>query len=124
MFLRLAALFCFVISSSHASDWIDLNFEDNYKLTKNIKLTISDEASIVISKDDKWQLLEVVPLPMINVELYKFDWLECRTDVTTQMEIIDPRDLKNDPSVGVQLDNCYLEVFVETKDLGTLSLFR
>ena len=104
-----------------ALDWYDLELEDKLSLDKEIRF---EKENVIFKKGDGFKLYDVVTLPM-NVQIYLFEVLNCPgPDITTDMILIDPTSKAGDPSVGVQLaESCSMEVYVETKDLFTKSLF-
>jgi hypothetical protein len=114
----LTLLFSFQV---FALDWYDLELEDKVTLEKEINFSKED---ITLKAGDGFKLYDIITLP-INVQIYQFEVLNCPgPDITTDMIIIDPSKAAGDPSVGVQLsESCSLDVFVETKDLFTKSLF-
>ena len=116
--LILSLLFSFQV---FALDWYDLELDDQFSLDKDIHF---EKENVVFKKGDGFKLYDVVSLP-INVQIYQFEVLNCPgPDITTEMILIDPTTKASDPSVGVQLaESCSLEVYVETKDLFTKSLF-
>ena len=118
------AIFLFSIlcsMNSLALDWYDLDLDQSYKLDKTL---VFEKEGIKLEKGESFKFYESIALPA-NVVLYQFEVENCPgPDLTTDMIIVDPSRETNDPSVGVQLaESCSLEIYVETKDIMSKSLF-
>jgi len=111
-----------------AATWNDLEVSDTYKITQQISLKqIERSGSLLeILPNEPFVLKEVIGLDMINVVLYRLKYKNCSgPDLKTEMEIIPVKKTTPVVEVGAQIEeNCMLEIFLETKDLRTESLFE
>jgi len=110
-----------------AADWNDLEVRHKYQLTQSFQLPQLERSSALIDliKGDKVVLSEIVGLDTINVVLFKFDYKNCPgRSMKTEMEIIPVNNTAPVVEVGAQLQNCSLEIFIETKDLMSASFFE
>jgi len=71
-------------------------------------------------------LKEIMPLSMVNVMLYIFDYKNCPGPaMKTDMEIIPVNGTSPVVEIGAQLEeNCELNIYIENKDLMSTSLFE
>jgi hypothetical protein len=111
-----------------AATWNDLEVSRSYKINHQISLKqIERSGSIIeILPNEPFVLKEVIGLDMINVVLYRLNYKNCPgADLKTEMEIIPVKKTTPVVEVGAQIEeNCMLEIFLETKDLRTESLFE
>ncbi|MFZ4712781.1 MAG: hypothetical protein ACOYL6_03660 [Bacteriovoracaceae bacterium] len=121
MKLFLIAALTILSLNAFALDWYDIDLDDKVTLDQNINFT---KEGITLKKGDSFKVYDRISLP-IKVDVFLLEVENCPgADLSTDMIIIDPSGRRNDPSVGVQLSqSCSLEVYVETKDLFTKSLF-
>lgn len=122
-------LLCLVISfNALAVDWTELEDGKEYKITQNFQLSQLERSGskLDISRGDKVQLKETVALSAINVMLYIFDYKNCPGQaMTTDMEIIPVQETSPVVEIGAQLEEkCELNIYIETKDLMSNSLFE
>jgi hypothetical protein len=109
------------------SKWSDL--EKNKKYSTNRVISLEKEGyKLELPKNSKIELVEAMSLPMIKVELLKFDISEFCNDgeSISDIKLIDIKQ----PSglivtVGADLaEDCVMEMFVESKDVYTNSIFK
>lgn len=122
-------LLCLVISfNALAVDWTELEDGKEYKITQNFQLSQLERSGskLDISRGDKVHLKETVALSAINVMLYIFDYKNCPGQaMTTDMEIIPVQETSPVVEIGAQLEEkCELNIYIETKDLMSNSLFE
>lgn len=125
----------FWISSLFASalKWSEQNENQIFKLTQSIKINIFndkfEEVEHVISKDSKFELIEVSNLNMIKVHLHKYKISNCPSLINeTELELVkikQPSGSDKIKSVGVNLTkNCILEVFIDMEDYNSYSFLK
>lgn len=106
--------------------WADLVEGKTYKVDRKIELSMNDEKHS-IEKDSLVKLLDMRPLPMINVFLAEMKVLDCEyVDFTSEMVIVEVEQPAG-KAVGIGIDmaeRCVLEVFLENKDYDSLSIFK
>jgi hypothetical protein len=104
-----------------ALDWYEFDLDKTYTLEKEIRF---QKENIILQVGDQFKLRDIIGLS-INVSIFQFDVKKCPgPNLITELIIIDPTLMFNDPSVGVQLQkSCLLEVYVEMKDIFSKSLF-
>lgn len=110
-----------------AVGWTELEAGHNYKLTQNFQLPQLERSSSLLdfSKGDELTLNEVVPMDMINVMLYEFNYKKCPgPDMKTDMEIIPVQGTTPMVEVGAQLEKCTLSIYIETKDINSQSFIE
>ena len=110
-----------------AADWSDLEEKQKYKLTQSFQLPQLERSGsfMEFTAGDEAVLSEIIGLDTINVVLFKFDYKKCPgPDMGTEMEIIPVKNTSPMVEVGAQLENCSLEIFIETKDLMSASFFE
>jgi hypothetical protein len=124
-------IFIFVILFSTVtfaqSKWSDL--EKNKKYSTNRAITLEKEGyKLELPKNSKIELVEAMSLPMIKVELLKFDISEFCNDgeSISDIKLIDIKQSSGlIVTVGADLaEDCVMEMFVETKDVYTNSIFK
>jgi len=109
-----------------AKNWNDLETGLVYNSDQEIEL-MGDDSTLVINTNTALTFLGKIPLGAIKVQLYKFKVSTCTdTAMETELELINiqqPRGV--DIVAGVELaENCILELFIETKDSNTVSIFN
>lgn len=122
-------LILFLISfNALAVEWTDLSERTVYKINQDFQLTQLERSGskLDISKGDQVYLKEIMPLSMVNVMLYIFDYKNCPGPaMKTDMEIIPVNGTSPVVEIGAQLEeNCELNIYIENKDLMSTSLFE
>ena len=110
-----------------ASDWTDLEEKQKYILTQSFQLPQLERSGsfMEFTVGDEAVLSEIIGLDTINVVLFKFNYINCPgPEMKTDMEIIPVKNTSPVVEVGAQLENCSLEIFIETKDLMRASFFE
>ncbi len=110
-----------------ASDWTDLEEKQKYILTQSFQLPQLERSGsfMEFTAGDEVVLSEIIGLDTINVVLFKFNYKKCPgPEMKTEMEIIPVKNTSPVVEVGAQLENCSLEIFIETKDLMRASFFE
>jgi hypothetical protein len=115
------------LQSTPQSKWSDLEKDKKYKTDREIVLE-KDDFKLVLPAKANIQMVEAMSLPMIKVELLKFDISAYCNDSenVSDIKLIDIRQ----PSglivtVGADLsEDCIMEVFIETKDVYSNSIFK
>lgn len=106
--------------------WSGLYKNNSYTLTEQIDVTDRKE-DFSIQADTKLKLVESSALPMINVQLFKFELPSCPSNsMKTELELLEV-DQGNQKAVVVGYDiieNCILEIFIEQKDLYSKSILK
>ncbi len=123
----LMLLMLFSTASFAMSKWSDL--EKNKKYTTDRAISLEKEGyKLNLPINSKIELVEVMSLPMIKVELLKFDISEYCNDgeSISDIKLIDIKQSSGlIVTVGADLaEDCVMEMFVETKDIDTNSLFK
>lgn len=126
--MRLFLLLSLISFNVFAIDWNDLEDGSTYKLTQGFTLPQLERSgsNLEVMVGDQLVLAETVPLDMINVVLYIFDYKNCPgPQMLTDMEIIPVNGTSPVVEIGAQLEkNCKLHVYIETRDLMSNSLFE
>jgi hypothetical protein len=110
-----------------AADWTDLEEKQKYILTQSFQLPQLERSGsfMEFTAGDEVVLSEIIGLDTINVVLFKFNYINCPgPEMKTDMEIIPVKNTSPVVEVGAQLENCSLEIFIETKDLMRASFFE
>lgn len=107
--------------------WSDL--EKNKKYSTDRVITLEKTGyKLDLPINSKIELVEVMSLPMIKVELLKFDISEFCNDgeSISDIKLIDIKQSSGlIVTVGADLaEDCVMEMFVESKDIYTNSLFK
>lgn len=114
--------------NTFAADWNSLEIGNTYELKQSFSLPELERSgsSVDFMAGEKVSLRDIYPLDMIKVVLYEFEYANCPgKDIKTDMEIIPVQGTSPVVEAGAQLQqNCILEVFLETHDLYTESLFK
>ena len=126
--MRLFLGLCLLSFQLQAVSWNDLEISNQYKINQQLQLRQIERSGsmLEISAQESFSLKEVIGLDMINVVLYRLNYKNCPgADLKTEMEIIPVKKTTPVVEVGAQIEeNCMLEIFLETKDLRTESLFE
>jgi len=126
--MRLFLLLSLISFNVFAIDWNDLEDGSNYKLIQGFSLPQLERSGSILEvmPGDQVVLAETVPLDMINVVLYIFDYKNCPgPQMLTDMEIIPVNGTSPVVEIGAQLEkNCKLHVYIETRDLMSNSFFE
>jgi hypothetical protein len=123
--LILALLFS--VSAFSQSKWSELVKDKKYITDREIVLE-KDNFKLTIPAKANLQLVEAMSLPMIKVELLKFDISSYCSDSQNVSDIM-LIDIKQPTglivTVGADLsEDCIMEVFIETKDVYSNSIFK
>ena len=127
-------LFCiqiatFLLSAPALSNtkWSSLIKAKKYTTDREIVLE-KEEFKMTVPRNSALKLIDAMSLPMIKVELLKFDLSEFCTkrDSISDIKLIDVKQSSGTIStVGADLAvDCIMEVFVETKDVYSNSFFK
>ncbi|MCT4642302.1 MAG: hypothetical protein N4A33_08400 [Bacteriovoracaceae bacterium] len=106
--------------------WSSLYANKSYKLTQKVELSDRSQ-DYTIEASTVLKLIESTPLPMINVQLFKFIVPDCpSTSMKTELELLEvPQQNQSPVVIGYNLDkNCTLEIFIEHKDFYSYSIFK
>jgi hypothetical protein len=126
----LIGLMLLVSTSVFAKDWSDLELGGSYKLTQSFELKQLERSGSALNVEagQAVVLKEMVPVavPGYPLYLYIFDYKSCPGPaMKTDQEIIPVKDTSPLVEVGVELEvNCELNVYLETKDFYSNSLFE
>jgi hypothetical protein len=110
-----------------AKSWDELKLDSKALLLEEIVLT-KNTFTVNLPKNSLIKLQERISMPMIKVDLFKFDISKyCSDDeLTTDIQLIDIK--QNDGSiiiVGADIaEDCLMEVFIESKDIYSTSIFN
>jgi hypothetical protein len=108
-----------------ASNWQTVIEGENYKLKKPLDIK-SNGKVLQIKRGTSLKLVKTTTLNMIKVSHQKYQIKNCKnTKLETEVELI-PVSQKNKEivSVGVNLvKGCFLEIFVENKDIKANNFF-
>lgn len=119
--ILLASLFAF---SAHAGIWNDLEINQSYKLGQSFELPVieGDIPAVNFTEGEEVVLKDIVPLDMISVVLFIFDYKNCPgQNIKTDMEIIPVQNVE----IGALLEKgCQFEIYIETRDIYSESLFK
>lgn len=100
--------------------WNDFTIDQHYQLAQKLEW----ETNLVLLPDESFRLEEISELEMIKVRLLRFAWEACPdSSLVTDLNLANAPENEESNSVGVQVKDCTLEVFIEYKDLNTKSLF-
>lgn len=127
--MRLLIGLALVLSfNSFAGDWNSMEVGTTYKLTQGFSLPQLERSgsSMEFSKGDEVVLNDIIPLDMINVMLYEFAYKNCPgAEMKTDMEIIPVQGTSPVVEIGAQFErNCKLQIFFETRDIYSESIFE
>lgn len=126
--MRLLIILLVISFNALAVDWTELEDGKEYKITQDFQLSQLERSGskLDIKRGDNVQLNETVALSAINVMLYIFDYKNCPGPaMTTDMEIIPVQETSPVVEIGAQLEEkCELNIYIETKDLMSNSLFE
>lgn len=123
---KLLILLAVVVSSNVFANykWSDLVEGKEFTIDRDIELE-KNKNLFKISKGDIFKLIELKALPMINVHLGEFKVENCKdNEQTSEMLLVDIKRNNKIVSVGVTLaEECTLEIYLESKDIYSQSLF-
>lgn len=125
--MRLFIGLMLISTSLFAASWNELEIQNKYQITQSFQLPQVERSSSILDiiEGDKFELADIIPLDMINVILFQFDYKNCPgPELKTDMEIIPVKNTSPVVEVGAQIEKCKLEIFIETKDLMTESFFE
>jgi hypothetical protein len=117
----------FISLNAFAAYWNDLEEGKTYRTTQKFSLTQTERSHSLfeVQRGQRVSLKEIMPLSSAPVVLYVFDYKNCPGPaMSTIMEIIAVERTRPVVEIGAQLDNCELNIYVETKDLGAKALFE
>lgn len=120
LIILLTILFSTTVFSADLN-WLDIQSDSRLESVNGFVVE-GDQANFKIPEGSYFDVVEVVPLPYINVTLYKTRLVVClEPHITSEMQLIS----FNEVVIGVQMYKfCELEFFVEDTDLLKRSLFR
>ena len=124
--ILLSVIFSF---SAVAANWTDLVEGKSYKLNQSFQLPQLERSRSLLdfSKGEIFLLKEIVPLslPGASLALYIFDYKNCPgTEMATDMEIIPVTGSRPLVEVGAKVEDCEINMYIETKDQYSKSLFE
>lgn len=127
--MRLFLLVFLISFSALASNWEDLEVGSTYKLTQSFQLPQTERSGSLLDfmKGEQVTLKEVIPMNVgFALMLYVFDYKNCPgKDMEADMEIIPVAGTNPLVEAGALLNkNCELNVYIETKDYYSKSLFE
>lgn len=110
-----------------ATEWHEMAPGKSYKLSQSFELTQRERSSSMVdfSKGERLVLKEVLSLslPGTSLALYVFDYPKCPgREMTTDMEVIPVEE--SDVEASTQLEDCEVNMYIETKDLYSKSFFK
>ena len=108
-----------------ANNWQTVIEGENYKLKES--LTMTSKGKIVeIKRGTSLKLVKTTSLNMIKVRHQKYQIKNCKNSMReTELELVPVSQKNQEPiSVGINLlKGCFLEIFVENKDIKTNNIF-
>lgn len=114
--------------NAFAIDWNEMESGKTYTLKQNLSLKQNERSGslLEIMKGEKLTLKEVIALGSVPVLLYSFDYKNCPGPaITTDMEIIPVTGTNPVVEIGAELaENCELNIYLETKDMISVSTFE
>ena len=125
--MRFLVLLVLVSFNALAIDWSELEIGENYTLQQEFKLPQTERSGSFqdFVKGDALVLKDIVPLDMIRVIIYEFDYKKCPgPEMKTEMEIIPVQETSPVIEIGAQLEDCTLSIFIENKDISTKSFIE
>jgi len=105
-------------------NWINLSKIINERVV--LGQSIQFENKLVLNQNTEMIINDYELLP-INVAYLNFSILDCNANQASKMILVLPKnsDQSRNREVGVQLqENCLLEIYVETRDLYSVSFFH
>jgi hypothetical protein len=124
------ALLCLFSMSTFAASWSDLEVGEKYKLTQSFQLPQIERSGSLLdfSKGEELSLTGIVPIniPGASLYMYLFDYKNCPGQtMATEMELVSVQGTFPVVEVGAVLEkNCELNIYIETRDYYTKSLFE
>ena len=108
-----------------ASNWQTVKEGENYKLKKSLAIK-SHGKVLKIKRGTSLKLVKTTSLNMIKVNHQKYQIKNCKNKkLETELELV-PVSQKNQDSVSVGVNlvkGCFLEIFVENKDIKANNFF-
>lgn len=108
-------------------EWNDIERQQDIKLTQSFQLKqkFGSQSLIDIKKGSEFFVKDIIGLEMVNVVLFQLEYKKCPgPDMATEMEIIPVNNTSPVVEIGAQLENCTLEIFIESRDLMSPSFFE
>lgn len=124
LIVLLVALSAF--SQTKELKWSNLYQNQSYNLSQTVNVSDRKE-DFSIAAGTKIKLIESTSLPMINVQLFKFELPSCPSNsLKTELELLEiPQENKPAVVVGYDIvENCVLEFFIELKDFYSKSILK
>jgi hypothetical protein len=127
--MRLFLLLALVSFSAFATDWSDLEAGNSYKLNQSFQLPQLERSGSLLefTKGEKYLLSEILPVdvPGYPLMLYIFKYTNCPGPaMKTDMEIVEVETTSPVVKVGMQVEACEINMYIETKDYYSKSLFE
>ena len=108
-------------------EWNDIERQQDIKLTQSFQLKqkFGSHSMVEITKGSEFFVKDIIGLEMVNVVLFQLEYKKCPgPDMATEMEIIPVNNTSPVVEIGAQLENCTLEIFIESRDLMSPSFFE
>jgi hypothetical protein len=120
-------ILCGTATATELSDWNGLPFHKSLKVLNDISLPVLnvEEAGvkdIKIAKSDMFSLFEYAPLGFIGVDLLRFNYLDCKNP-KAKTDMIIFKLPSTGVEIGVEMEACVVEIFIESIDFGTEGIF-
>lgn len=127
--MKLLIILLLVSCSAFATTWEELETKTTYTLSQSFELPQNERSQSLLGlmKGEKFKVKEILPIeiPGALLTLFIFDYLACPgVEMKTEMEIIPVNETSPIVEVGAQVEKCELQIYLETKDLYSLSLFE
>lgn len=116
----------------HALSWTQLEIAEDYFLHQRLEFKHGKKffsgSSFILDVNEKFRLnsSQVLNIPGFSVSLFSFEKTFCserEMSVVTEMEIVSSSSFQEEGGqVGVQFENCFLFIYVESRDLVGPSL--
>lgn len=118
----------FSLSAFSQMKWSDIDKGSKLRFAQEIKLETTDVTkSFLIQKGSRVAVNDRIALSMINVEMFKMELVNCSdSSAKGEMQLFDIEQANGKiVTAGIELTgDCHLEVFIETKDIYSKSLFK
>jgi hypothetical protein len=126
--MRLFVGLLLISTQLFAGSWHELEINKTYELNQGFQLPQKERSGALLDflPGDQFTLKEITGLDMINVVLFHFDYHNCPgPQMSAEMEIIPVQGTGPVVEIGAQLEpKCELQIFIESKDLMTKSMFQ
>jgi hypothetical protein len=122
--MKILFIFLFFLHSSLAlcapRTWSELEIGDIGQTSLRATLPNWD-----LPPASKLEIQDIVGLEYIHVVIYVTTWTDCsRGDQVAEVDVFDYADSNGEEiGVGLSLDKCQINIFVETKDLSRETFF-